>query len=180
MCTVSRRLSSARCSLPRHAADGYGLPDLLLDAAGAHPIRSTSMGSPRMPDRPVPDLAALSDLGTPWCIHVVATLRIADQIAAGANEIDALAAQAGCDATMLQSVLRHLVRKGVFEEPAPGQFALNEAARWLLDPGLRLVLDLDGLGGRFAHAWGTLLSAVRTGAPAYQERFGLPFWEDLD
>src|SRR5437899_5312752 len=30
-----------------------------------------------------------------------------------------------------------------------------------------------------AHAWGGLLSAVRTGAPAYQEIFGRPFWEDL-
>lgn len=29
------------------------------------------------------DLEALSDLCTPWCIHVVATLRIADHLAAG-------------------------------------------------------------------------------------------------
>jgi hypothetical protein len=31
-----------------------------------------------------------------------------------------------------------------------------------------------------AHAWGTLLSAVRTGKPAYHEAFGRGFWEDLD
>lgn len=31
-----------------------------------------------------------------------------------------------------------------------------------------------------AHAWGTLLSAVRTGRPAYHEAFGRGFWEDLD
>jgi len=31
-----------------------------------------------------------------------------------------------------------------------------------------------------AHAWGTLLSAVRTGKPAYHEEFGRGFWEDLD
>jgi SAM-dependent methyltransferase len=31
-----------------------------------------------------------------------------------------------------------------------------------------------------AHAWGTLLSAVRTGKPAYHEVFGRGFWEDLD
>ena len=30
-----------------------------------------------------------------------------------------------------------------------------------------------------AYAWGSLLSAVRTGAPAYHEVFGRPFWEDL-
>src|SRR4029077_9022591 len=31
-----------------------------------------------------------------------------------------------------------------------------------------------------AHAWGTLLSAVRTGRPAYHEAFGREFWADLD
>jgi hypothetical protein len=72
------------------------------------------------------------------------------------------------------------VGKGVFQEPAPGKFALNESARGLLDPALRIGLDLEGIGGRFAHAWSTLLTYVRTGAPAYHERFGLPFWEDLD
>ena len=30
-----------------------------------------------------------------------------------------------------------------------------------------------------AHAWGTLLTAVRTGKPAYHEVFGRPFWDDL-
>ena len=31
-----------------------------------------------------------------------------------------------------------------------------------------------------AYAWGTLLRAVRTGAPAYHEVFGRPFWDDLE
>jgi hypothetical protein len=126
------------------------------------------------------DLAALSDLCTPWCIHVVATLRIADHIAAGIDGIDALAEATGCDTDALHRVLGHLVGKGVFQETAPGRFALNDAARGLLDPAQRLCLDLEGIGGRMAHAWGTLLSYVRTGAPAYHEIFGLPFWEDLD
>src|SRR6266567_1769040 len=83
------------------------------------------------------NLSALSDLCTPWCMHVVS--------------------------------------KGVFAEPVPGQFALNKAALEVQ----RFGLNLDGIGGRIAHAWGTLLTAVRTGTPAYHERFGLPFWEDL-
>src|SRR6266699_6497919 len=108
------------------------------------------------------NLSALSDLCTPWCIHVVATLRIADHIAAGATEIKTLAERAGCDADYLQRVLRHLVSKGVFAEPVPGQFALNKAALEVQ----RFGLYLDGIGGRIAHAWGTLLTAVRTGKPA--------------
>jgi hypothetical protein len=49
----------------------------------------------------------------------------------------------------------------------------------LLEPAARFGLDLDGIGGRMAYAWGSLLTAVRTGAPAYQEIFGRPFWDDL-
>jgi SAM-dependent methyltransferase len=30
-----------------------------------------------------------------------------------------------------------------------------------------------------AYAWGSLLTALRTGAPAYHTIFGRPFWEDL-
>jgi 2,7-dihydroxy-5-methyl-1-naphthoate 7-O-methyltransferase len=133
-----------------------------------------------MSDREGANLGALSDLCTPWCVHVVATLRIAEHIAAGTDGIDDLAAKAGCDADVLHSVLRHLVSKGVFQEPEPGRFSLNNGAWGLLDPSLRLGFDLDGIGGRMAYAWGTLLTYVRTGAPAYHEVFGLPFCEDLD
>jgi hypothetical protein len=50
-----------------------------------------------MPEQEAVTLEALSDLRTPWLIHVVATLRIADHIADGIDQIDALAAAAGCD-----------------------------------------------------------------------------------
>ena len=50
------------------------------------------------------DLDALSDLCTPWCVRVAATLRIADRLAAGAADADVLAA-AGCDADSLRRVL---------------------------------------------------------------------------
>lgn len=123
------------------------------------------------------DLEALSDLCTPWCIRVAATLRIADHIAAGISDVEQLAQAAGCDADALHNVLGHLVEEGIFEEMEPGRFALNEAARALLGPPPDL--DLEGIGGRFAHAWGTLLTYVRTGTPGYAQVFGMPFWEDL-
>jgi 2,7-dihydroxy-5-methyl-1-naphthoate 7-O-methyltransferase len=131
-----------------------------------------------MPVREQVDIGALSDLCTPWCIHVVATLRVANHIASGITQIEDLAAACGAHAESLEIVLRHLLRKGLFAEPTPGKFTLNEAARVLLDPMARW-LNLDGFGGRMAHAWGTLLSAVRTGRPAYHEAFGRPYWEDL-
>jgi hypothetical protein len=128
-------------------------------------------------EQEAPDLESLTDLRTPWCIHVVATLRIAERVQAGVTAIDALADASGCDARALHNVLGHLVHKGVFLELAPGQFALNDAARQLLD-GSKF-LDLDGIGGRMAAAWTTLPTYVRTGQPGYHEVFGLPFWEDL-
>jgi 2,7-dihydroxy-5-methyl-1-naphthoate 7-O-methyltransferase len=133
-----------------------------------------------MPEKTSVNLESLSDLCTPWCVHVAATLRIAEHISVGNNRIKDLATAAECDADVLHRVLEHLVSKGVFEEPEPGRFALNEAAMGLMEPGARLGLDLEGIGGRMAHAWGSLLTYVRTGAPAYHEIFGLPFWEDLD
>ena len=122
---------------------------------------------------------ALSDLATPWCVHVVVTLRIADHIASGITGISDLAPAAGADRDALHRVLSHLVEKGLFDEPEPGRFALNEAAGALLEPGMKLGFDLNGIGGRMAHAWGSLLTAVRTGRPAYHEVFGRPFWDDL-
>jgi SAM-dependent methyltransferase len=76
--------------------------------------------------------------------------------------------------------MRYLVSKGLFTEPAPGRFALNDLARGLLGESGRIGFDLDAIGGRMAYAWGTLLAAVRTGKPAYHEVFGRGFWEDLD
>src|SRR3982751_2281990 len=99
------------------------------------------------------NLWELADLCTPWCILVAATLRLADHIDSGHTQIDELALAAGADASALHRVLRHLVSKGVFEEPQPGRFALNDGARQLLDPGLQTGLNLDGFGGRMAHAW---------------------------
>lgn len=126
------------------------------------------------------DLEALGDLRTPWCLHVVVTLRVAEQIAAGVEDVAGIAAAVACDRDVLHRVMAHLVSKGVFEESERGRFSLNEAARMLLDSGLRLAFDLSGIGGRMAGAWAGLLTFVKTGEPGYREIFGRPFWEDLE
>jgi hypothetical protein len=117
----------------------------------------------------------LLDLRTPWCAYVAATLKIPRLLASGPASIETLATATECDERALHSVLAHLVSEGVFTQPAPGTFALNDAAAELDQP----FLDLRGIGGRMAHAWGTLETFVRTGRPGYAERFGLPWWDDL-
>ena len=126
------------------------------------------------------DIWAVSDLATPWCLHVAVTLRIAEHISAGKENIADLANAAGADPDALCRVLRELAQKGFFEEPSPGRFALNDAARILLEPGMREGFDLDAFGGRMAYTWSTLLKVVRTGKPAYQDVFGRDFWSDLE
>ncbi len=129
-----------------------------------------------MPEDSV-DLDQMLDLATPWCLRVAVTLHIAEHIQAGRTGIGELAAEAGCDRDALHAVLGHLVSRGVFTEESPGQFSCNRAAGQLAESSR--FIDLDGIGGRMAHTWGTLLDYVRTGEPAYQRVFGLPFWEDL-
>ena len=127
------------------------------------------------------DLWTLSDLCTPWCVHVVATLRVADHIAAGITEIGPLAAAAGADRDSLHRV--HAApgpARACLQSPRPAGSNSTRLAHGLLGESGRLGFDLDSFGGRMAHAWGTLLSAVRTGKPAYHEAFGRGFWEDLD
>jgi len=126
------------------------------------------------------DLWSLTDLCTPWCVHLAATLRVAGHIASGITTAADLGAATQSDPAALERVLRHLVSKGLFEEPSPGRFALNEAARPLLDPSVLLGLDLGGIGGRMAGAWSSLPSAVRTGEASFHEVFGQPFWADLE
>ena len=127
-------------------------------------------------DNDEPDLDQLLDLATPWCLMVAATLRVPDLIAEGHHDVGDLATAAGCDRDALHAVLDHLVAKGVFQQRAPDSFDCNHAAERLAETRF---LDLEGIGGRMAHTWGTLLDYVRTGQPAYQQVFGRPFWEDL-
>lgn len=121
----------------------------------------------------------LADLSTPWCIHVIVTLRVANHMEAGNTAIPSLAAAVGAHPDSLYRVLQHLTEKGLFLEPRPGHFQLTDTGRSLLDPGTILGMDLEGFGGRMAHAWSTLLTAVRTGQPAYASHFGHDFWEDI-
>jgi hypothetical protein len=133
----------------------------------------------RMTENPEggPDLETMLDLATPWCLRVAATLRIPAHITAGQTDIGALAIATRCDRDALYAVLGHLVSRGVFTEDSPGRFSCNRAAEGLADA--HRFIDLDGIGGRMAHTWGTLLDYVRTGQPSYDKVFGRPFWEDL-
>lgn len=122
------------------------------------------------------------DLVTPMAVRVAATLGLTDLLAAGAMPVEELARRTGTDADALGRMLRHLVCRGVFAEPEPGRFAVNEPAA-LLASGhpsrMREMLDLDGFGGQMDLAFTGLLHTVRTGRPAWEKVFGAPYWSHL-
>jgi O-methyltransferase domain len=130
-------------------------------------------------------LGPLMDLVTPMALRVAATLRLADFMPDDGNGegalIGDLAERAGADPEALVRMLRHLVAHGVFTEPRPGRFAANQTAAMLRtgQPGL-MWLDLDGFGGRMDLAFTGLAHTVRTGEAAWEQVFGLPFWDYLD
>ena len=166
--TEAAAARQAQASAPEASAPEASAPEASAPEASA-PEASA-------PEDDTVDLGRMLDLATPWCLHVAATLRIPEHISAGRAGIAELAAATGCDRDALHAVLGHLVSKGVFTEESPGRFGGNRAAEQLAESSF---LDLDGIGGRMAHTWGTLLDYVRTGQPAYQQVFGRPFWEDL-
>jgi 2,7-dihydroxy-5-methyl-1-naphthoate 7-O-methyltransferase len=130
-------------------------------------------------------LGPLMDLVTPMALRVAATLRLADFMPDdGTGEgvvVGDLAERAGADLDALGRMLRHLVQHGVFTEPRPGRFAVNQTAALLRTghPGA-VWLDLDGFGGQMDLAFTGLAHTVRTGEPAWEQVFGQPFWAYLD
>ena len=127
-------------------------------------------------------LLRATDLVTPMAVRVAATLRLADLMAGGAETVDELAERSGANADALGRLLRHLTCHGVFAQPSPGRFTLNETADPLRSDhpsSMRNWFDLDGFGGRMDLAFTGLLHTVRTGQPAWETVFGAPFWEHL-
>ncbi|MFF4399799.1 methyltransferase [Streptomyces sp. NPDC001480] len=127
-------------------------------------------------------LWAMADLVTPMALRVVATLRLADHIAAGLRTAPELAAATDSDADALDRLMRHLASQGVLSHDTSGGYALTAQGQELRSDhpsGLASVLDLDGAVGRADLAFVRLLHSVRTGEAAFPEQFGKPFWDDL-
>ncbi|MEO6504298.1 MAG: methyltransferase [Jatrophihabitantaceae bacterium] len=128
-------------------------------------------------------LASMINLATPYAVRVVATLRVAEQMAAGVHEVDAIAAAVGADPDTLARLLRYLVHREFFTEERQGHFDLTDVSRLLLDRspgGMGRWLDLESIGGRMDLAFAGLLHSVRTGEVAYPAVHGQSFWQDLD
>ena len=118
---------------------------------------------------------------TTQMIYVAAKLGIADRLAEGPQNADALAQAVGAAPRPLYRLLRALASIGIFAETAQGAFELTPNARLLQSEvagSLRTTALLYG-EGLFWDAYGRMLHSVRTGEPAFEHAHGEPLFAHL-
>jgi SAM-dependent methyltransferase len=111
-------------------------------------------------------------------IYVAAEIGIADLLAAAPRTAAELAREVGVHAASLYRVLRALASIDLFSEDDHGRFALTPLGRRLGSetPGSKRSLARMA-GAEFYRSWGSLLSSVETGAAAFDQVFGKPFFQ---
>jgi len=123
-------------------------------------------------------LAMASGAWVTQMIHVAAELGLADALAAGEQDCDALAAGCGADADALFRLLRGLASLGIFQETGPRRFALTPLAELLRsDHPQSLRQFARMLGEEHYVSWSDLLHSVRTGESAFHHRYGCSVFE---
>ena len=113
-------------------------------------------------------------------VYVAAKLGIADLLTEGPRTIEELARSTTTHAPSLYRLMRALASLGVFRENEDGTFEATILGRSLASgsPGaLRARAILNG--EEWYRAWGGLLHSVRTGETAFDQIFGMPFFEYL-
>lgn len=113
-------------------------------------------------------------------LSVAAQLRIADYLAKGSKTPDELAVLVSAKAAALYQMLRFCASYSVFVEDDAGRFANTPMSEFLRSdpPGAARNLAL-AIGNWNFQAFGEMKYAVQTGTPAFEKRFGLPFFDYL-
>jgi hypothetical protein len=115
-------------------------------------------------------------------VAAAAELDVGGALQSGPLSSADVATRLGTDPAATDRLLLALASEGVLAEPEPGVFGLGTGGVALLpeaEGGFReLILGWPGLDCVY-DAFGPLAVAVRSGRPAFQERFGVGFFEHL-
>lgn len=113
-------------------------------------------------------------------IHVAATLGIADLLKDGPKRSVELAQLVGADSGALYRLLRALASFGIFAQDERDRFELTPLAS-VLQTGTPDSMRAFALwsGGVSYQVFGGLEYSVRTGKPAFEQMFGMEFFEYL-
>lgn len=111
-------------------------------------------------------------------VHAAVKLGLPDRLAAGATTGAQLAEALQLSAPHLIRVLRGLCTIGICAELADGKFALAPGGRSLCagSPS-RLAEKVQIVVAQYWQPWANLLSCLQTGAPAFDQVFGLSVFE---
>jgi hypothetical protein len=117
---------------------------------------------------------------TAQACSVFAVLGLADQMAAGARTPAELAGVAQLDQVALRRLLAALADAGVLRQTAGDEFELSQMGEYLRSDVPGSVQATAALyGAEVYRSFDGLLDTVRTGLPAFTERFGQPFYAYL-
>jgi len=117
----------------------------------------------------------------PFLLRAAAQLCLADHLAHGPKTADELAAITGTHAPALHRLLRTLACIDVFSQDESNRFSLTPLAEPLCSsaPGSVRTSILSITGDLFIIPWSKLLYSVQTGRSAFDEQFGVPFFDHL-
>jgi len=112
-------------------------------------------------------------------LHVAATLKISDALAAQPRGVDDLARITSTHAPTLGRLMRALESVGVYRRDDAGRFANTDLGEQLRTDVSGAVGGWAAFVGRPAHwtAWAGLLDSVRTGDNAFQTVHGMSPWD---
>jgi O-methyltransferase domain/Dimerisation domain len=113
-------------------------------------------------------------------IYVAAKLGIADLLQDGPLDIRALSDATRTHAPSLYRLMRVLGSLGVFRENERGDYEATALGRCLLSESSGSVRARAILNGEdWYRGWGGLLHSVRTGETAFDQVYGMPFWQHM-
>lgn len=113
-------------------------------------------------------------------VYVAAKLNVADLVADGVHDIDALAERTETRPDMLYRLMRALAGAGVFTATSEQQFGLTPSAECLRTGGENSVKDLVLFyGNEVYQSYGHLVDSLRTGKPGLEFVYGMTLWERM-
>jgi hypothetical protein len=115
-------------------------------------------------------------------LRAVTQLDVADHLVDGPRDATELAKLTGTHAPFLRRLLRFTATRGIFHEDEDGRFHQTQYSD-VLRADARKTIRAAVLGMTAHFVWlpsgGDLTEAVRTGEPAFERRFGQPFFTYL-
>jgi hypothetical protein len=126
-------------------------------------------------------IGTLCGLNVSQAMYVAAELGVADELRDGPRAIDEVASAVGANAGALRRILRTLAMTGCFSEVERGVFANTPQSETLRSDVPNSVRDLVLWVGAEPHwrVWGSLLDAVKTGQPVWEQVHGTPLFPYL-